>query len=201
MLTSGQESYHFASKNGGGGTPAVDGLGLEGVTQRELNQPRGPHGRENLSEWPIRSGIPGTVVGNGFHVVDRRIREVDVIPDVKEVSGEPQALSLGDLDILDQREVPVLLERATVDVAAQIPEGGGAGKGRVGQAAGRVGYRRGCKVSELGITVQPGMNVTGRRSATEGSSRGELRTERRRSETGSEIGRAGDRVGDRERSA
>src|SRR6266550_3366949 len=147
MLISGQESYHFAAKNGGGGTPAVDALGLEGVTQRELNQPRGPHGRENLSEWPIRSGIPGTVVGNGFHVVDRRIREVDVIPDVK--------------------EVPVLLERATVDVAAQVPEGGGAGKGRVGQAAGRVGYRRGCKVSELEITVQPGMHVTACRSATD----------------------------------
>src|ERR1700755_2362458 len=200
MVISGRESYHFAAKKGAGGTPAVDGLGLERVTQRELNQPRGPHGRENLSEWPIRSGISGTVAGNGFHVVDRRIREVDVIPDVKEVGGEPQALSLGDLDILDQREVPVLLERATVDVPAQVPEGRGAGKGRVGQAAGRVGHRCGGKVSELEITVQPGMNVTGRRSATDGSSRGQLRAERRRSQPGSEVGRAGDRVGDRERS-
>src|SRR5437660_5419562 len=177
MVISGRESYHFAAKKGGGGTPPVDGLGLEGVTQRELNQPRGPHGRENLSEWPIRSGIPGTVVGNGFHVVDRRIREVDVIPDVKEVGGEPQTLPLRDLDILDQREVPVLLERATVDVPAQVSESSCAGKVWVGKATDRVGCGRRCKVGEIEIAVQPGMNVAGCCSCADGPSRGKLRAE------------------------
>jgi len=33
---------------------------------------------------------------------------------------KPQALPLRDLQILDQREVPVLLEGTTVDVPAQI---------------------------------------------------------------------------------
>ena len=49
-----------------------------------------------------------------------------MIPQVKEISSEAQILPLGKFEALDQREIPVLLEWSTIDVAAQIAEAGGA---------------------------------------------------------------------------
>jgi hypothetical protein len=57
---------------------------------------------------------------NRLHIVDSWVREVGVIPDVKEVGGEPELLAFGDLNVLDQGEIPVLLKRAAVDVPPQI---------------------------------------------------------------------------------
>ena len=82
---------------------------LERVAQGELNQARGTHRRNDL---PERAGI--------LYIINRGIGEVRVIPDVEKVRREPDILTLGDLEVLDEREVPVLLIRSTVDVAAQI---------------------------------------------------------------------------------
>ena len=49
-----------------------------------------------------------------------------MVPDVEEVAGEAQALPLGELEVLDQREVPVLLRGTAEDVAAKIAKVGGA---------------------------------------------------------------------------
>lgn len=49
-----------------------------------------------------------------------------MIPQVEEVCGETQILPLGKSEALDQREIPVLLKRSSVDIAAETAEAGGA---------------------------------------------------------------------------
>ena len=43
-----------------------------------------------------------------------------MIPDIEKVGRETQAVALRDLEIFDQREVPVLLVWTSVDVTAEI---------------------------------------------------------------------------------
>src|SRR5256885_2263671 len=57
-----------------------------------------------------------------FNIVDRRICEVRMVPNVEEISCEAEALPLRDLEILDEREVPVLLGRPAIDVPAEMAE-------------------------------------------------------------------------------
>src|SRR5580765_664961 len=83
---------------------------LEGVPQRELDQPCSSHGTGDLAEVAP------------FHVRESWIGEVGVIPNVKEISSETQLLPLGELEVLDQREVPVLLARPTESVAPEVSE-------------------------------------------------------------------------------
>src|ERR1700722_17541370 len=78
---------------------------LERVPQRELNQSRRTHGAGDLAERTVRRA-------NALHVEERRVREVGVVPDVEEVRREAKRLPLGDLEILDQREVEVRLARS-----------------------------------------------------------------------------------------
>src|SRR5581483_5422896 len=78
---------------------------LGGVTQRELNEPRRADSGDDFAEC---RGI--------FHIGDGWIREVGVVPKVEEVRGEPELLALGEL------EVPVLLVRSAVDIAAEVSE-------------------------------------------------------------------------------
>src|SRR6267143_699361 len=85
--------------------------GLERVTQRELDQPRRAHCGKVSAE--------GSRI---LHIRDGRIRKVRVVPNVEEVRREPQLLPLGDLDVLEQREVPVLLVRTPIDIPAQVCE-------------------------------------------------------------------------------
>src|ERR1700688_4684437 len=67
---------------------------LERQPQRELNQPRRPGGREDLPERTVRP--------NRFHIGDRGIRKIGVVPDVEEVCGELGAEPLRQVEILLQ---------------------------------------------------------------------------------------------------
>ena len=58
--------------------------------------------------------------------VVERVGKIGVIPDVEEIRGEAQFLALGDTEILDQREIPVLLGGSAINVAAEVAEAGGA---------------------------------------------------------------------------
>src|SRR5215470_3730717 len=79
-----------------------DKHGSEGVTQRELDEPGRSHGGKDLSERGARAGAH-------FDVVDSRVREVGMVPDVEKVGAEAERVALGEVEVLDQREVPVLL--------------------------------------------------------------------------------------------
>ena len=57
-----------------------------------------------------------------LNVRHRGIREVRVIPDVEEVRREPHVLALADLEVLQERNVPVLLEWPVVNVSSQVSE-------------------------------------------------------------------------------
>src|ERR1700739_4025472 len=94
---------------------------LEREPQRELNQPRGAECGNDAAEGTAR-----------FHVRYRGIRKVGMVPDVEEVCRETQTVAFGQLEILLERKVPVLLERATKGITAQISKQGYAGvSGRV----------------------------------------------------------------------
>src|SRR5215470_2759872 len=81
---------------------------LKRVAQRKLNQPRRADGRENLPERP-----------RIFNIVDGRVRKVCVVPDIEEIRREANGLLFCQFEVLDEREVPILLERSTVDVAPE----------------------------------------------------------------------------------
>src|SRR5271168_3257531 len=87
--------------------------GLERIPQRELNQTRLAVGADDFAER--RVGYP-----RGFDVGDRGIGEVRMIPNVKEVGGEAEVLPLFHMDVLDQREVPILLKGPAVGITLQI---------------------------------------------------------------------------------
>ena len=59
-----------------------------------------------------------------------------MIPQVEEICGEAEILTLSEFEVLDKREIPVLLEGATVDVAAETAESRGAEVGIVYWVAG-----------------------------------------------------------------
>lgn len=88
---------------------------LEGVAERKLNQARHALGAGDY-----------TKVARAFDVGGNRVGKVYVVPDVEEIRGEADALALGNTEILDQREIPVLLFRTTVDIAAEVTEARGA---------------------------------------------------------------------------
>ena len=116
------------------GPPAKGGAGevetwLEGEPQRKLNEARRAHGRENLPERSTRDdAVAGAAVharsatGDGLDVGDGGIGKVGVIPDVEEVRGEAQIHALSELESLEQREVPALLERTAERVASKCAE-------------------------------------------------------------------------------
>src|SRR5205807_4903916 len=95
---------------------------LERVPQRELDQPRRAHGAGDFAERSGGQRLAGGIKRNALHVVDRWIAEVRVVPNVEEVGRKSQLLALGQLDILDQRKVPVLLVRSAKNIPAQIAE-------------------------------------------------------------------------------
>src|SRR5277367_4800961 len=100
---------------------------LERVPQRELNQARLADGGVDFAE---RSGTRQLHVGNLW------IAEVGMVPDVEEVRGKAEILPLGDVEIFDGGEIPVLLERPAIGVALQVAESGGAEVGIAGALRG-----------------------------------------------------------------
>ena len=61
---------------------------------------------------------------DGFHIRHRRVGKIRVIPDVEKVGREPQRVLFGKLETLDEREIPVLLARAAIGIAAQVAKAG-----------------------------------------------------------------------------
>src|SRR6266852_813797 len=214
MVLSGQKSYHFALKNGGGGMRAPraglpncrESRGtrrggcpstrrwnireLECVTQRKLNQPRRSYSGDDFSESR-----------RVLNVRHRRISEVGVVPDVEEIRREAQFLPLGQFEILDEGKVPVLLVRSAENVPAQIAEVRGA-EVTVRQALRRVEQRRGGEGIDVQIAVvdaalnAPRSHCGGERAAT-----GQASRQRARSEARSEKRRPRSGIRYRERSA
>ena len=141
---------------------------LEGIPQRELNQARSSNRGENFAERTVRDA-------DGFNVVDRGIGEIRVVPDVEEVRRETQALTLGDREILDQREVPVLLERTTIDVAAEIAKDG---DGSV-PAICSTEQRSRSKINRVEISIEPAVNVSRGGASADRAAIRKLSTQRR----------------------
>src|SRR5581483_2513831 len=112
----------------------VEFAASEGIPERELNQARVADGRHDLAEGgralcksSVRPAIAdtGRVAEGSFHVGAGRVGEIRVIPDVEEIRRETKLLAFRDRKILDQRKVPILLERTAVEVPTHISERGG----------------------------------------------------------------------------
>ena len=120
---------------------------LESPTQRKLDQPRCPIGANDFAEGAVRRA--GQV---GLDVRDRGVGEVGVVPDVEEVGSEADFLTFANLEIFDDGSVPVLLERAVVEVPAEVAETGGA-EVRIAGALGWVQQRGSREGGGIEITV------------------------------------------------
>ena len=130
---------------------------LEGIPQRELDQTRRSHRTGDFAEWRRRQNSihairrPGGALKT-FHVGERWVAEVRMVPNVEEVGREPQLLPFGDLEVLHQREVPVLLARASERVASEVSKTGGAEIGIAG-ALRRVQQRRRCERRGIQVAI------------------------------------------------
>src|SRR5690242_6952936 len=156
--------------------PRLDGSLSERVPQRELNQPRRAYRRKYPAEWAAWRS-------RDFHVVYRWIRKVRVIPDIEEVGGKPQVLLFGDLEILDQREIPVLLVRSAVNVAAKISKESYYAVAPLGSGH----ERRGREIRRVQVAVvHPVLDASARQSCGKRSSRRELPAQCRRCQPGTE---------------
>src|SRR4029077_13669599 len=105
--------------------------------------------------------------------------------------------ALSELDVFDQREVPVLLVGAAIGVAAQNAEIRGAEVG-IRSALGGIEQRRRSKVGDVQIAVQAVLGTsfgvaTANRSASREAAVQSWRV------PGGEEARSGQRIGDRER--
>src|SRR5690349_17056884 len=142
----------------------------EGITQRELNQARVTDGGYDLAEGSRTLGQPsvrpavadaGCATEGGFHVGAGRVGKVGVIPDIEEVHAKTQLLTFGDRKVLDQRKIPVLLERTPVEVPSHISKSS--------RTCDRIGNRRRREVVDIQVTVEAVVNVAGGGSSTDRS--------------------------------
>src|SRR5581483_11510548 len=164
---------------------------LEGITQRQLDQTRCTHRRRDLRKVRI------------INVLLRKCRtgEIRVVPDVEEVGREPQRLSLGDGEVLNQREVPVLLMWAPVQVTSQRSKRRGASSTRgVTGTTGGIGERRIHKRCWIKVLIKAMVYVTRCISRGNRSPRSQRRTQGGKRQTISNIGGARSSVENRERS-
>src|ERR1017187_1063924 len=115
---------------------------LESPPQRELDQPWVAGGLGDFSEWTVRRARQIRL-----DVGHRWIPKVGVVPQVEEVGREAHFLPLPDLEMLQKRHIPVLLEWTVVKVAPQIPEPGDASVAR------RVRSSQNCALSGSGVRI------------------------------------------------
>ena len=173
---------------------------LERIAQGELNKARSAHGAGDFTERTVRDA-------DGLDVGDGGIAEVGVVPDVEEVGGKTDGVALGQLEILDEREIPILLRRAAVNVASEVAKSGGAevgvGKdGRVrliGVALGRIEKRSGGERGRIQITVDALADTAAGDAARDGAAGSKLTAECAGSEAETEEGTTSAGIGDRER--
>src|SRR5678816_3911689 len=128
---------------------------LKGPAQRELDETRRAHGGKYLAERIIGIARIGKI---GFDVGNRRVAEVRVVPDIKEVGGEAHRLPFRQAEFLQERKVPVLLEWPTINVPPQIAEVGGAEVVIAGALSG-IKQRRTGEVGRVQIAVNALVNV------------------------------------------
>ena len=95
---------------------------LKRPSQRELDQARSAYGLHDRTERVLAyasvrdPGVVGLDVGDGW------VAEVRVIPNIEEVRGEAEFLTFGNLEVLDNGCVPILLERTVVILRPRLPK-------------------------------------------------------------------------------
>ena len=128
-------------------------LQLERVAQRELDETRVADRREDSAKRSAGQRLSrDRIARDSHHVIDGRIGEIGVVPNVEEVGCKADLVALIDLKILDQREVPILLIRPAVDVATKVAKSRCAGIG-IQEAPRLIGRRRSGEVSRLQVAV------------------------------------------------
>ena len=76
-----------------------------------------------------------------------------MIPQVEEIGREAQILPFRKSEMLDDREIPVLLERAPINISAEIAEAGGA-EIRIARTSGWVQKRGRCERGRIQPSVE-----------------------------------------------
>jgi hypothetical protein len=182
--------------------PVIPVKVLESPAQRELNQSRIPVRPHNLSERTARR-----IRQILFNIRHRGIGKVRVVPEIEEVGREAHILALANTDMLQQREIPVLLEWPVIQISPQISESDDA------RVPARIVLslalaRRSVRIIEVGnwlercrveISIRHSLlHAPVRKPGTDRGSRCETCTQQRRT-AGTEKCRPGARIVDRER--
>jgi len=142
---------------------------LERIAQGELDQTRHTARAHNLAEGAVWES-DRLDIGHG------RIRKIGMVPQVEHVSGEAERLALRQTKVLDQREVPVLLVRATVNIPAEIPESVDTEvrvRGALSLILRQDRYSR--KVRRIQIAIETSVDVAARIAAIDGRASSEVR--------------------------
>src|SRR5919198_2849777 len=140
-------------------------LSSEGISQGELDQPRCAHGRDDLAEGSLRLGHPATGIARRaercLYVRGSRVGEVRMVPDIEEIRGKAKLLTFRDGEVLDQREIPVLLVRPTIEISPHVAESGGAGD--------RINHGSVYEIVHVQVAIEAVMNVARGSSRSNGS--------------------------------
>jgi hypothetical protein len=132
----------------------------ERIPQRELDQPGRSDGGDNLPErrlilrkTPICRATVNTrsTAERSFHIVERWISKVCMVPNVEEIRRETQVLPLGNPEVFDQRKIPILLEWPAINVSTEIP--------KCGYACSGIRCWRSNEVVDVQITIETGMDI------------------------------------------
>src|SRR6267143_2287956 len=150
---------------------------LKGPSQRELDQARSAYGLHDRTERVLAyasvrdPGVVGLDVGHGW------VAEVRVIPNIEEVRGQAEFLTFGNLEVLENGRVPILLERTVVKITAQVAETGSA-EVRIGGAfGGRIKRSRGGEGRWIQVSVDSLVDVAAGQAACDGCARSEACTQ------------------------
>jgi hypothetical protein len=143
---------------------------LERPAQGELDQARSSGSAANGAEWILAQASASYPREVGLNICDTGGAKVGVVPQVEEIRRKAKLLAFADLEIFDQRKVPILLERALVEIAAEIAEAGSAKVG-IGRTLRGIQLRRRSKDRGVQITVDALVDVAAGQTAGDGGSR------------------------------
>ena len=152
-----------------------------------MDQSRRADGRDDFAE--------GTGVLN---VSRRRIGKVRVIPDIEEVRREAKLVTFRDREVLDQGEVPVLLEWSTVEISPHVAETFGAAS-RAGVDCARSCQRRvskgsGGEIIDVDVAIQATVDIARGIARSKSRARSQGRTQGRKRKPISDVGRPCSRI-------
>ena len=101
-----------------------------------------------------------------------------MVENVENIHAELEVISLSDGEALHEREIPILLERPSINIAVQRAELGGAGRSRgIGCASSRVGNRSGCEIVDVDVTIEALVNVSMSETVRDGTAGSEVSTQ------------------------